>query len=72
MKWTTSQLQKYQSKEFPIDEIVNADEIMKIDQNIRFVSPMHITGHGDISSNEVTFHLSIKGYSHSSLFTYFS
>ena len=62
MKWTTSQLQKYRSKEFPIDETVHADEIMKVDQTIRFVSPMHITGHGDIGSNRITFHLSIKGY----------
>nr|WP_295971529.1 YceD family protein [uncultured Bacillus sp.] len=62
MKWTTSQLQRYQNKEFLIDEIVNADEIMETDQTIRFVSPMHITGHADIGSNRVTFHLSIIGY----------
>jgi uncharacterized protein len=62
MKWTTSQLQKYRSKEFPIEETVQADEIMKVDQTIRFVSPMHITGHADIGSNRLTFHLSIKGY----------
>ncbi len=35
MKWTLSQLQKYRSKEFPIDEMVNADEIMKIDPTIQ-------------------------------------
>ncbi|MBB6443728.1 YceD family protein [Bacillus benzoevorans] len=62
MKWTTSQLQKYRSKEFPIDEIVNADEIMKVDPTIRSVSPMHIIGHADIGSNRVTFHLTINGY----------
>ncbi|MCQ6273984.1 DUF177 domain-containing protein [Bacillus sp. V3B] len=62
MKWTLSQLQKYRSKEFPIDEVVNADEIMKIDQTIRSVSPMHITGKADIDSTKVTFHLTIKGY----------
>ena len=37
MKWTLNQLQKYRSKEFPIDEMVNADEIMKIDSTIRQV-----------------------------------
>jgi uncharacterized protein len=62
MKWTLIQLQKYRSKEFPVDEVVNADEIMKIDQTIRKVSPMHITGKADIDSTKVTFHLTIKGY----------
>ena len=62
MKWTLSQLQKYRSKEFPIDEMVNADEIMKIDPTIRYVSPMHITGKADIDSAKVTFHLTIKGH----------
>ena len=62
MKWTLSQLQKYRSKEFPIDEMVNADEIMKIDSTIRQVSPMHITGKADIDSAKVTFHLTIKGH----------
>ena len=52
MKWTTSQLQKFRSKELPIDETVNADEIMKVDQTIRFVSPMRITGHADIGSTK--------------------
>ena len=72
MKWTLSQLQKYRNKEFPIDEMVNADEIMKIDPTIREVSPMHITGRADIDSAKVTFHLTIKGYLNSSLFSYFS
>jgi len=62
MKWTLSQLQKHRSKEFPIDEMVNADEIMKIDTTIRKVSPMHITGYADISSSKITFHLRINGY----------
>jgi uncharacterized protein len=62
MKWTLIQLQKYRNKEFPIDEVVNADEIMKIDPMIRSVSPMHITGKADIDSTKVTFHLTIKGY----------
>lgn len=62
MKWTTSQLQKYRNREFPIDQIVHADEIMKVDQTIRSVSPMHVTGHADIASNRITFHLTIKGH----------
>ncbi len=62
LKWTLNQLQKYRNKEFPIDEIVRIDDIKKDDPTIREVSPMHITGHGDIDSSKVTFHLKIEGY----------
>ncbi|PLR97397.1 YceD family protein [Bacillus sp. T33-2] len=62
MKWTISQLQKYRSKDFPIDETVNVDEIKETDPSIRKVSPMHITGRADISATKVTFHLHIEGY----------
>ncbi|MFC5734859.1 YceD family protein [Cytobacillus gottheilii] len=62
MKWTLSQLQKNRSKDFLIDEIVNVDEVMKIDPNIRRASPMHVTGRADIDSAKVTFHLKIQGH----------
>jgi uncharacterized protein len=62
LKWTLSQLQKYRNKEFIIDEIVRVDEIKQDDPTIREVSPMHITGRGDIDSTKVTFHLKIEGY----------
>ncbi len=61
MKWTLSQLQKNRNKDFLIDEMVNLDEIKEIDQTIREVSPIHITGRADIDSKKVTFHLRIKG-----------
>lgn len=62
MKWTLSQLQKYRNKDFPIDAIIRVDEIKKDDPSIREVSPIHITGRGDIDSSKVTFHLKIEGY----------
>ncbi|MEY2191339.1 DUF177 domain-containing protein [Neobacillus sp. BF23-41] len=62
MKWTLSQLQKYRNKDFMIDEMVRVDEIKQDDPTIREVSPMHITGRGDIDSTKVTFHLQIEGY----------
>jgi uncharacterized protein len=62
MKWTLNQLQKSRNKEYPVDEIVNADGIMEIDKTIRSVSPMHITGWADIDSSKVTFHLKINGH----------
>lgn len=62
MKWTISQLQKHRSKEFPIDEYVNLEEIKEIDPTIREVSPIHIKGRADIDSSKVTFHLKIEGH----------
>ncbi|MFK9092312.1 YceD family protein [Bacillus salipaludis] len=62
MKWTLSQLQKYRNKEFLVDEMVLVDEIKQDDPTIRDVSPMHITGRGDIDSTKVTFHLKIEGH----------
>lgn len=62
MKWTLSQLQKHRSKDFPIDEIVNVDEVKEVEQSVRAVSPMHITGRADIDSTKVTFHLKINGH----------
>lgn len=55
-------MQKNRDKKFPIDEVVNLDEIKEIDKTIRVVSPMHITGRADIDSKKVTFHLHIMGH----------
>ena len=62
LKWTLNQLQKYRNKDFIIDEIIRVDEIKQVDPTIREVSPMHITGRGDIDSTKVTFHLKLEGH----------
>jgi len=62
MKWTLSQLQKYRNKDFVIDEIIRVDEIIQDDPTIREVSPIHVSGRGDIDSTKVTFHLKIEGH----------
>ncbi|MCA1034575.1 MULTISPECIES: DUF177 domain-containing protein [Bacillaceae] len=62
MKWTISQLQKYRSKDYPIDETVDVSGIRETDPTIREVSPIHIFGRADIDSSKVTFHLAIKGH----------
>lgn len=62
MKWTLNQLQKFRNKEYPIDEMVNAEEIITMDKTIRAVSPMHISGWADIDSAKVTFHIKINGH----------
>jgi uncharacterized protein len=62
LKWTLSQLQKYRNKDFIIDETIRVDEIKQDDPTIIDVSPMHITGRGDIDSTKVTLHLKIEGH----------
>jgi uncharacterized protein len=62
LKWTLNQLQKYRNKDFNLDETILVDEIKQVDPTIREVSPMHITGRGDIDSTKVTFHLNIEGH----------
>lgn len=62
LKWTVSQLQKYRNKDFLINETVQMDDIKKDDPTIRSVSPIQITGRGDISSTKITFHLTIEGF----------
>lgn len=62
LKWTISQLQKYRNKDLLIDETIQVDDMSKVEPSIRSVSPMHISGRADISSTDVTFHLTIKGH----------
>ncbi|MCA1028355.1 YceD family protein [Cytobacillus kochii] len=62
MKWTLSQLQKYRSKDFSFDEIVNVDEVVKMDAEIRDASPMRITGRADIDSEKVIIHFKMEGH----------
>ncbi|RLQ95847.1 YceD family protein [Falsibacillus albus] len=62
MKWSTIQLQKFRDKGLHIDENVHmAEQLQKMDPQIRDASPIHIKGRADISSEKVTFHLSIDG-----------
>jgi uncharacterized protein len=62
LKWTLSQLQKYRNTDFTIDETIRVDEIKQDDPTIREVSPIHISGRGDVNSTKVTFHLKIEGH----------
>jgi uncharacterized protein len=62
VKWTVSQLQKYRNKEFLFDETIQFDDLKQDDPTIREVSPIHISGHGDMDSTKVTFHFKIDGY----------
>ncbi|MDQ0215225.1 uncharacterized protein J2S13_001625 [Oikeobacillus pervagus] len=61
MKWSIIQLQKAREQGLLIDETVQLDGLSKRDNQIRDISPVHITGRTDISSEKVTFHLRITG-----------
>ncbi|WP_433749465.1 YceD family protein [Falsibacillus pallidus] len=62
MKWSTIQLQKFRDKGLQIDETVNlSDQLKQMDPEIRDVHPIHVMGRADISSEKVTFHLTISG-----------
>lgn len=61
MKWSINQLNQLARKGLTIDEIVDVSDLKDIDKTIRDVSPVHITGRGDLSSTKATFHLTISG-----------
>ncbi|MGG3988634.1 YceD family protein [Bacillus smithii] len=60
LKWSIAQLRKNRD-DFIIDETVEIPELKQMDEQIRDLSPVHITGRADISSEKVTFHLHITG-----------
>ncbi|WP_042356356.1 YceD family protein [Bacillus rubiinfantis] len=62
MKWSISQLQKYRNKDFTFDEVIQVDDLQQDDSTIRKVSPMRISGRGDIDATKITFHFKIEGY----------
>ncbi|PKR86949.1 YceD family protein [Heyndrickxia camelliae] len=62
MKWSTIQLQKYRGKNIELDEMIDVSaELMKRDSQVRDVSPIHVTGIANITTEKVTFHLHIHG-----------
>lgn len=62
MKWTITQLQKFRNKNLLLDETIRVDELKEMDETIRYVSPIKVTGRVDIGSNKITFHLQLDGY----------
>ncbi|MEK5174818.1 MULTISPECIES: YceD family protein [Heyndrickxia] len=62
LKWSTIQLQKYRGKSMDINETIDlADALKNRDPQIRDVSPIHVIGNANITSEKVTFHLHITG-----------
>ena len=61
MKMAIQQLQKHRKDGMPIDETVYLDAVKKRNSDIRKISPMHVTGHCTIGSQQVTCQLQLKG-----------
>lgn len=59
MKWTIPQLKK--QRDFQFDEVIDLSEIKQQDEQIREISPVHVSGYLVISGDTFTFPLRIKG-----------
>ncbi|MBO9130278.1 DUF177 domain-containing protein [Bacillus sp. 165] len=61
MKWSIHQLQKYRNKGLTFDEMVDVSELKEENTDIREISPVHLQGRADFTSDYITFHLHITG-----------
>ncbi|QHJ70872.1 YceD family protein [Planococcus halotolerans] len=61
MKIAIQQLQKHRRDGMKIDQMVNLDEVKKRNSDIRDISPIHVTGHCTIGSQQLTCQLQLKG-----------
>lgn len=61
MKWSIHQLSKYRQSGMPIDAYVQLDNVMERNQDIRKISPAHVTGLCTFSASQMTCHLTITG-----------
>ncbi|WP_449539906.1 YceD family protein [Ferdinandcohnia sp. Marseille-Q9671] len=61
MKWSINQLNQLARKGLLIDDVVDVSELKDIEKSIRDISPVHVTGRGDLSSTKITFHVTISG-----------
>lgn len=61
MKMAIQQLLKHRKEGMPIDETVLLDEVKKRNSEIRGISPIHVTGHCTIRSQQAACKLQLKG-----------
>ncbi|MGG3451430.1 YceD family protein [Domibacillus aminovorans] len=61
MKWSIIQLQKYRDRGLEIDEMVDLTELTTLDNDIRRISPVHVTGRVDIRHDQVVFNVKATG-----------
>lgn len=61
MKWAIHQLSKYRHDGMPIDEMVQLDEVMTRNPDIRKISPVHVKGHCTFGAAQMTCHFQLTG-----------
>ena len=61
MKWAIHQLSKYRHDGMPIDEMIQLDEVMKRNPDIRKISPVHVKGHCTFGAAQMTCHFQLTG-----------
>ena len=61
MKIAIQQLQKHRRDGMEIDQFVNLEEVKKRNSDIRAITPIHVTGHCTIGSQQLTCQLHLKG-----------
>lgn len=61
MKMAIQQLQKFRKDGMPIDETIRLDAVKDRNSDIRDVSPMHVTGHCTVGSQQITCQLHLEG-----------
>ncbi|RNF40691.1 YceD family protein [Planococcus salinus] len=62
MKIAIQQLQKHRKDGMPIDDTVQLDAVKQRNSDIRDISPIHVTGHCTIGSQQLTCQLNLKGH----------
>ncbi|MDF0725298.1 YceD family protein [Cytobacillus sp. S13-E01] len=60
MEWSITQLHQLQNKGLSIDKVVDASDLIGLN-TIRDISPVKVSGHADLSSKKVSFHITISG-----------
>lgn len=61
MKWSIIQLQKHRDRGLEIDEKVDLTELTTLDNDIRRISPVHVTGRADIRHDQIVFQVKAMG-----------
>ncbi|MGE7621940.1 YceD family protein [Viridibacillus sp. NPDC096237] len=61
MKWAIPQLSKYRQNGMPIDELVQLDDVMKRNPDIRQITPVHVKGHCTFGASQITCHFQLTG-----------
>ena len=61
MKWAIPQLSKYRQNGMPIDEIIQLDNVMNRNSDIRHITPVHVKGFCTFGAGQINCHFQLTG-----------